>query len=235
MRYKMNTIINKKIIFLLVIILAIGCNSYRETKIAPKKRYRDLNPTWDGTSSKKVINTFENYYKYDFNNRFLDDCYLLCHFLSYTEIKKDSLPSYLPDINNIINEYKNAKLIFLEIKPVQVYLPKLGDVAPLLWEEYIKENSEHFQNYLAGKYKPSYKYLYMLISEDEVPKIKASIRDMSLNLTQYEPLFIDGQYSKDTAESMINFYYGEYDLSKLRPYEFEVRYYDSISKSLRNK
>lgn len=234
--YKSHTTeIMKRIILLSIITLSISCNSYKNTDNVPEKRYRHLKEMWDGTTTKHTIRTFENQYMYDFNNRYLDDTYLLCYFLSYTEIK-DSIPPYLQNIKYILDEYKNARLIFLEIKTIQEYIPQLEDKVPIFWEEYIKENNEIFQNYLAGKYKSNFKYLYMIASEDEIIRIKSSIKNMSLNLTQYEYLLTDNyRLIEDTAMSMINFYYGEYDLNKLRPYEYEMRYYDSISKSLRNR
>lgn len=225
----------KRIILFFIITLSISCNSYKNTDNVPKKRYRYLNEMWDGTTTKHTIRTFENQYMYDFNNRYLDDTYLLCYFLSYKEIK-DSIPPYLQNIKYILDEYKNARLIFLEIKTIQEYIPQLGDKVPIFWEEFLKENNEIFQNYLAGKYKSNFKYLYMLIPDYEIIRIKSSIKSMSLNLAQYEHILTDNHPRiEDTAMSMINFYYGEYDLSKLRPYEYEMRYYDSISNSIRNK
>lgn len=220
-----------------VIILAISCNSYKNVEIATKKRYRYFNPMWDGVSTKHVANTFENHYRYNFNNRFLDDGYLLCYFLSFTEIK-DSIPPYLSNFKSILGEYKNSKLLSIKIQTIQEYIPMLEDKVPMYWDEYIKENDEIFQNYLKGKYKSNFKHLFLIVSEDEMIKIKSSINNMSLNLSQYESLSTDNSYkyfSKDTAISMINFYYGEYDLSKLRPYEYEMRHYDSISKIYRKK
>ncbi|MDD3286059.1 MAG: hypothetical protein PHI14_01015 [Bacteroidales bacterium] len=224
----------KRIILLFIITFAISCNSYKNADSVPEKRYRKES-IWDGIRIYKDADTFKNRHRYDFNNRYLDDTYLLCYFLSCTEIK-DSIPPYLSNIKYILDDYKNAKLLFLEIKTIQEYIPQLEDKIPIFWEEYIKENNENFQNYLAGKYKCDSKYLYLIASEDEIIKIKSSIKDMSLNLAQYEYLFRNNTtLIKDTVMSRINFYYGEYDLSKLLPYEYEMRYYNSISKSLMNK
>ncbi len=75
----------------------------------------------------------------------------------------------------------------------------------------------------------------LLVSNEEIEKINSSIKNLNLNLSQYNVLWDDGYRSNDTAKSMINFYYKEYDLSKLVPYEYLLRHYDSISNSLRNK
>jgi len=224
----------KRIILLFITTFAISCNSYKNADSVPEKRYRKES-IWDGIRIYKDADTFKNRHRYDFNNRYLDDNYLLCYFLSYTEIK-DSIPSYLSNIKYILDEYKNARLIFLEIKTIQEYIPQLEDKVPIFWEDFIRENNEIFQNYLAGKYKSNFKYLYMLIPDYEIIRIKSSIKSMSLNLAQYEYLFRNNTtLIKDTVMSRINFYYGEYDLSKLLPYEYEMRYYNSISKSLMNK
>jgi len=227
----------KRIILLIVIILSVGCSNYKRVENIIEKRYRDLGFWGDSKSSKRIDDTFENHYKYDFNNRFLDDYYLLCYFLSYTEVVDTTLFPPHSDFKYILNKYNNAKVILLEINTIQVYLPQFGDKIPILYEERIKDNDIEVQKFLRGELKPKFKYLYLLVSDDEIVKIKSSIKNMSLNLSQYGVVCNDDYTycSKDTAKSMINFYYGEYDLSKLIPYEYEVKYYDSISKSLINK
>lgn len=229
----------KRIILLIVIILSVGCSNYKSRENIKEKRYRNWFFLEDTQSSKRIYDTFENYYKYDFNNRFLDDSYLLCYFLSFKEINYDSIPlnKAFVDFKYILTKYRKARVILLEIKTVQVYVPNIGDNIPIFSNEEIIDNDTIVQKFLRGEFKPDFKYLYLLVSDDEIIRIKSSIKNMSLNLSQYE-LFFNGDYSSfsnDTTMSMINFYYGEYDLSKLRPYENEVRHYDSISKILRNK
>ncbi len=223
----------KRIIFIILIIISVGCSNYKRGEVITEERYRKQS-IWDGKIIYHNADTFGNRYKYNFNNRFLDDDYLLCYFLSYTEVTDTNLLQSL-NYKYVLDEYTNANVILLKINPIQIYLSNKTDYFIFIYDELLKENDIEIQKFLRGELKDNFKYLYLLVSDEEIEKINSSIKNMSLNLSQYEVIFKDRYRSIDTAKSMINFYYGEYDLSKLRPYEYFLRHYDSISNTLRNK
>lgn len=224
----------KRIIFTIIIIISVGCSNYKGGDIVTGERYRKQS-IWDGTIKYNNANTFGNRYKYNFNNRYLDDDYLLCYFLSYSEVTDTNvLQSF--NYKYIFDEYKNAKVILLKINTIQTYHTMQSGNFGIIFEELIREKNDiELQRFLRGEFKDNFKYLYLLVSDEEIEKINSSIKNMSLNLSQYDDLWDYGYHSNDTAKSMINFYYKEYDLSKLVPYEYLLRHYDSISNSLRNK
>lgn len=224
----------KRIIFIILIIISVGCSNYKRGEIVTGEKYRKESQ-WDGKIIYNNANTFENRYKYSFNNRYLDDYYLLCYFLSYTEVTDTNVLLRL-NYKYILDEYKNAKVILLKINTIQTYHTMQSGNFYNIFEELIREKNDIvLQRFLKGEFKENSKYLYLLVSDEEIEKINSSIKNMSLNLSQYDDLWDYGFHSNDTAKSMINFYYGEYDLSKLFPYEYFLRHYDSISNSLRNK
>lgn len=223
----------RRIICIILIIISVGCSNYKRGNIVKEKRYRKES-IWDGTIIYHNANIFENRYRYNFNNRYLDDYYLLCYFLSYAEVTDTNVLQRL-NYKYILDEYKNAKVILLKINTIQIYLPQIGDDFAVITEDMLKDNDIGIQKFLRGELKDNFKYLYLLVSNEEIEKINSSIKNLNLNLSQYNVLWDDGYRSNDTAKSMINFYYKEYDLSKLVPYEYLLRHYDSISNSLRNK
>lgn len=224
----------KRIIFTIIIIISVSCSNYKGGDIITGKRYRKES-IWDGTIKYHNANTFENRYKYNFNNRYLDDAYLLCYFLSYTEVTDTNVLQSL-NYKYILDEYTNAKVILLKINTIQTYHTMQSGNFGFIFEELIREKNDiELQRFLQGEFKENFKYLYLLVYDEEIEKINSSIKNMSLNLSQYDDLCNYGYNSNDTAKSMINFYYGEYDLSKLFPYEYFLRHYNSISDSIRNK
>lgn len=229
-----------------VIIILCGCHNSKKTT---KDNITYVRYEGDGVYTeegrKRILKEYGSWFNYiyrqDFNHRRSDNSYLLCNIISLENISDG-----LPDIQRISGYNDSVIIVYLKIKPFELYFtpedftPELFN-AKMLKEEYCKEKDYGCKKMLNDIRKRLFSYpeersVYLLILKNELEGLQYDMHHSNPVLMQFYDSFQGIRFdSSNAVYSRIYYPYGSYDLSKLIARDSWYLYYDSIDKKVREE